>query len=183
GRPLEARADLELAADAAWEHADVEILSQIYAFAPVVARILGDGEQESLVKAQRAVELAEYLGNPFGRVFAYWGLGNAHLLCGDAKTASRVLNGVLLLARDQGVGLQGEAGMLAELAAATLVRGDGAVALSIAEEAVQVAIRRRTRLYEVIAQLSRAWVLVETVGAAAAIEIESCLGRVLEICA
>jgi hypothetical protein len=35
----------------------------------------------------------------------------------------------------------------------------------------------------VIAQLSRAWVLVETVGAAAAIEIESCLGRVLEICA
>jgi len=181
GRPAEARIDLERAAEIAWMHADVELLAQIYGFAPVVTRMLGLPGSDCMERAQRAVELAEYLGNPFGRVFAYWGLGSAHLLAGDGRTATRILNRVVLLARDHGVGLQGEAGMLAELACATLLRGDGAVALSIAEEAVQIARRRRVPLYEAIALLARAWVLLETSGVAAEPEISTCLGRVLSI--
>jgi len=183
GRPAEAQRDLARAADLAWRFADVELLSQVYAFAPVVTRMLGLPASDCMDKAQRAVELAEYLGNPFGRVFAYWGLGNAHLLAGDARTATRILNGVVLLARDHGVGLQGEAGMLAELACATLLRGDGTVALSIAEEAVQIARRRRVPLYEASALLARAWVLLETTGVSAAMQIEACLTRVLAIAA
>jgi len=178
GRPADSRADLARAADVAWQCADVEILAQIYGFEPVVTRMLGGNPSDCLAKAQRAVELAEYLGNPFARVFAYWALGNAHLLSGDGKTASKILNGVVLLARDHGVGVQGEAGMLAELACATLMRGEGTVALSITQEAVQVAQRCGPSLYECIAQLARAYILLETTGARAATEIEACLARV-----
>lgn len=181
GRPADARSDLEIAADLAWQHGDVELLAQIYSFAPVVTRTLGLPSSDCIDKAQRAVELAEYLGDPFGRVFAYWGLGKAHLLAGDGRTATRILNGVVLLARDHGVGLQGEAGMLAELACATWLRGDGTLALSIAEEAVQVARRRGVALYEAIALSAHAWILLETGSATAAAEIESCLQRVLAI--
>jgi adenylate cyclase len=183
GRPAEAHRDLAIAAELAWKFADVELLSQVYAFAPVVTRMLGLPASDCLDKAQRAVELAEYLGNPFGRVFAYWGLGNAHLLAGDARSAMRILNHVVLLARDHGVGLQGEAGMLAELACATMLRGDGTVALSLAEEAVQIARRRRVPLYEASAQLARAWVLLEATGVSAALQIEACLTRVIAIAA
>jgi adenylate cyclase len=177
GRAAEARDDLELAADIAWGHADVELLCQAYCFDPVVTRMLGADAQESFLKTQRAVELAEHLGSPFSRVFAYWGFAGAHLLRGDAKTSAKILNGVLLLARDHGVALHAEAGILADLALATMVRGDGEVALSIAEEAVEAGRKRSTSLYECIAQLARVYVLLETRGAAAAAEIESGIAR------
>ncbi|MEW6272656.1 MAG: adenylate/guanylate cyclase domain-containing protein [Thermodesulfobacteriota bacterium] len=178
GRPAEARADLRMAADLAWQHADVELLSQVYGFEPVMTRMLGADPEEAFLRAQRAVELAEHLGSPFARVFAYWGFGGAHLLRGDARTSARILNGVLLLARDHGVALHGEAGILADLALATMVRGDGAVALSIAEEAVEAARKRAVGLYECIAQLARVYVLLETKGADAEGDVHAGIARV-----
>lgn len=183
GRPAEARDELRAAADIAWRNADVELLCQVYSFDPVVTRMLGDDAEEAFLRSQRSVELAEYLGSPFVRVFAYWGIAGAHLLRGDARSAARILNGVLLFARDHGVALQGEAGILADLALATIVRGDGAVALSIAEEAIEVARKRGVGLYECIAQLARVYVLLETKGAAAADEVEVALARVHELIA
>jgi tetratricopeptide (TPR) repeat protein len=183
GRPADARADLDAAADVAWCHADADLLCQVYGFAPVVARMLGVDASESLQRTQRAVELAEYLGSPFARVHAYWGYGVAHLLVGEAKTACKILNGVLLLARDHGVALHGEAGILADLALATLARGEGAVALSIADEAVEAARTNRTSLYECIARLARVQVLLETRGAAVGSEVEGEIARVRSLIA
>ncbi len=178
GRPRDALEDLALASDLAWRNADPELLCQAYAFAPVVRRILGGDPSDALQRTERAVELAELIGSAFARVHAYWGHGAAHLLAGNARTASKILNGVILLARDHGVALHGEAGILADLALATLARGEGAVALSIVEEAVEAARRHRTALYEWIARLARAQILLETRGVAAGSEVEGEMAQV-----
>ena len=179
GQPRAARVDLAAAADAAWEAGDVETLSLAYAAEPLVATMLGDDPAEAVQQAQRSVELAEHVGNPYGRVVAYGALGLAYILAGDARRAVRALNGALLLARDHRVGLQHEASLLADLACATALRGQRAHALSLADEAVHVARGAVNPLREVIAQLGRAWVLLQTHGVGAVGEIEASLGRVL----
>lgn len=181
GSPTRARDDLRVAADVAWARGDVELLAQIYGFEPFVTRVLGTDPEAAFVHTERAVELAEHLGTPFARVIAYWGHGASSLLCGDGRTATKVLTGVLLLARDNGVALHAEGGMLADLAMATLVKGDGELALSIAEEAVVTATRRRVTLYECVAQLARAYIALEVHGASATEEAERGLDRVCEL--
>ncbi|MFN8601276.1 MAG: hypothetical protein U0842_12465 [Candidatus Binatia bacterium] len=79
------------------------------------------------------MELVEYLGTPYGRVFAYAALGLAQICMGDARMASRVLHGALLPARDHRVGLQHESVLLAgprvrDTAAAARSRARGFVA-------------------------------------------------------
>ena len=176
GRPADAQRDLELAADLAWRHGDVELLAQVYSFAPVVTRTLGLPGVATASTRRSARSSSPSTSATRSVACSPTGVWARPIsLAGDGRTATRILNGVVLLARDHGVGLQGEAGMLAELACATLLRGDGALALSIAEEAVQVARRRRVALYEAIALSARAWILLETGGATAAAEIESCL--------
>lgn len=178
-----AREDFAVAADAAWMAGDVETLSLVYSLAPTIALVFGDDPADCLLKAQRAVELAEYLGTPYGRVFAYSALGLAHILNGEARMASRVLHGAVLLARDHRVALQHESTVLADLACATLMRGETTHAISLADEAVHVARRRANPLREATANLERAWVLLKAAGPAALMEIESCLGRVLALAA
>jgi class 3 adenylate cyclase/tetratricopeptide (TPR) repeat protein len=181
GDPLGARDDLARAADASWQAGDVEGLSLVYSMSPTVGLMLGDAPDDCLLQAQRSVELAEYLGNPYGRVIAYAALGLAHLLLEEGRLASRVLNGALLLARDHRVGLQQESSLLADLSCATVMRGETAHALSLANEAVHVACRGVNPLREAMAQVGRAWVLLRVNGIAAVTEIEACLGRVLEV--
>ncbi|MBY0278283.1 AAA family ATPase [Candidatus Binatia bacterium] len=181
GDPLGARDDLDAAADASWRAGDVENLSLVYAMAPTVSLFLAEDPADCLVKAQRSVELAEYLGNPYGRVFAYAALGLAHVLCGEARMATRVMQGALLLARDHRVGLQHEGGLLADLACATLLRGETAHALSLANESLHVARRSGNPLREAMAQVARAWVLLGSGGVASMSEVEASLERVLAI--
>jgi hypothetical protein len=100
---------------------------------------------------------------------------------GEGRLASRVLNGALLLARDHRVALQHEGSLLTDLASATLMRGETAHALSLANESVHVARRSANPLREVMAQIGRAWVLLRANGIAAVTEVEACLGRVLEL--
>ncbi|MBM4245077.1 MAG: hypothetical protein FJ148_14890, partial [Deltaproteobacteria bacterium] len=183
GDPRGARQDLAVAASSAWAAGDVESLALVCTVAPTVSLILGEDAAESVVHAERAVELSEYLGNPYGRVSAYGALGLAQLLDGNARAAARVLHGALLLARDHRVGLQREATLLGYLACATLLRGETAHALSLAGEAVHVARRSANLLGESMAELARAWVLLRGSGIAAATEIEASLGRVIGIAA
>ena len=181
GNPLGARDDLAIAADASWSAGDVETLSLTYSLAPSVALVLGENPAEALVKAQRSVELAEYLGTPYGRVFAYAALGLAQVLMGDARMASRVLHGALLLARDHRVGLQHESVLLADLACATLLRGEVAHAVSLSNEAMHVARLRGRAPRESMTALARGWVLLQANGGAAVADVEACLGRVLAL--
>lgn len=180
GRIDQARRELELAAEAAQRHGAIEALVLAWSFAPVVAQIAGDDGEIALSRAERAVELSESLESPVMSLLARWGLGVAHLLREDWGEASRVLGDVLGQTRELGFGLQGEAGMLAHLADASLGMGDLAAAEAFAREAVEAARRRGTAFFGCVARLGLARVLLASGDAGHLPEVDECIAIAAE---
>ena len=143
----------------------------------------GREADEARRHALEAVERAEQTGSHFMRVWAYRGLGIAHLLHGDAADAAEMMDEALAVARTEQNGLEREAELLANLARAYLGQGDVARARGAAEESVACARRQGARFLECIGELERARVLRAEAGASADREIEACLDRARELVA
>ncbi|MFQ5698025.1 MAG: adenylate/guanylate cyclase domain-containing protein, partial [Myxococcota bacterium] len=155
GRLGEARDDLDCVIQTATERDDVELLvAPRYMYTDLCW--VGNDPVGALAPAEEAVAIADRLGSTLSLVYAGAALGFANLLNGDAARAADQIDGALRLSRDKRVGAEIEARLLAHLAEAQLQVGEAAQALESAELAVEIARRRRTRVFECQAELVRA---------------------------
>jgi hypothetical protein len=93
------------------------------------------------------------------------------------QEALEAIESCLALAREHRAGLQEETGYLADLAEALSGLGEHARARQAAEESVEMARRRKTRFFELRAQLALARVLRAAQGLAAKVAIDAALAR------
>jgi class 3 adenylate cyclase/tetratricopeptide (TPR) repeat protein len=115
-----------------------------------------DGDtQRALPRCRRALEIAERTGSPFSTIWALSSLGSVLAHAGSPDSLEPAERGVAL-ARERGTALEGEAAHLCALAEACIATGDPGRARRVAEEAIEVARRRGTRRYEIIALLTLA---------------------------
>ncbi|WP_448035154.1 ATP-binding protein [Bradyrhizobium liaoningense] len=132
--------------------------------------------------AARALSLATKSGNPYLRVYALASRGLAHLVAGSYPAAIEDLTSALRFARSRKAGLENEARILADLANAHLLKGDRTTSRSLADEAIEVATSRYTRVPACLAYIVRA----EMFGAGSerqGAEAESDLTRATELIA
>jgi ATP/maltotriose-dependent transcriptional regulator MalT len=137
--------------------------------------------QAALSAARRAVDGAEKLGSPLALVNANHHHGMALGLNGEWEAARDRLQQGLEIARANRVWLSMEGDILAAFAEAHLGSGDVARARSTADEAVRVAQRTETPIFELHAHLAYARVLLALDGAAAKDEVEAALERALAL--
>jgi adenylate cyclase len=143
----------------------------------------GRDADEARRRALEALEISDQSGSHFMRVWAYRGLGIAHLLHGDGSEAAEALEEALAIARTEQNGLEREADLLAHLARAYLNQGDAARARTAAEQSVVCAQRQGARFFECMGELERARALLAEPGASASREIEACLDHALALIA
>jgi adenylate cyclase len=174
GRHDEAEADLDRAVELARQQGNAEVLGWAHSMYVRLARNTGR-PGAALSHARHAVEIAERIGSPLSRVAAYGSLGHAHILTEEWGEAAGVLDRALEIVREMRALLLSEAWVLVLLAEAYLGLGEDSRARATADEAVAVARRRGTKLFECDAHLTRARVLLRTEGAPASGEIQSAL--------
>src|SRR5262249_37853593 len=126
----------------------------------------------ALAHGREAVDCAERIGSPLGRIFAYIALGVADVLNRAWHNALEVLEQALAIGRERRLQTW-EGRALAAKAAAHLGLDDHAKALVIAEEAIAVSRRRGSRGWEISALLTRVRALRELHGMQATREIEA----------
>jgi class 3 adenylate cyclase/tetratricopeptide (TPR) repeat protein len=117
------------------------------------ARRDGDLAQQH---ADRAFSLAFRSGSPYLRVYAQASRGLAHAIAGRLTSAIEDLSGALNFARTRRTGLENEARILADLADVYRRSGDRETALGLANEAIEIAGARHTRIPECLARIVRA---------------------------
>jgi tetratricopeptide (TPR) repeat protein len=166
--PTDALRLVERSLDIARQRHDHEVVVIASTSGFLACETLGDvpGAVAHAREAMRAVEA----GADGIRQTALWSLGRAHLLQGEWGVASDLLHASLDLTRKVRTGLGYEAAILAFLADARLGAGDLDGARERANEAVAVARARKTAIFEIVALLARARVLLATNGAAPAVE-------------
>lgn len=118
--------------------------------------------QAGLERAREAVEFAERSGGAFARVLSASALGFAHLLCREHAEAARTLERALAISAEGLTGLEFEPWTRASLAEALLGLGHAERARVEGERAVELARQRGAKLWEIVAQVALARVLVET---------------------
>jgi tetratricopeptide (TPR) repeat protein len=180
GRFREAEVELWRASEVARQQQWFDVLIWMETATVYLAR-LGGNVARPLDHARRAMELAEKIGEAFTRVSASWALGMAHGLAEDWPAAIIALEGGLALARSHRTWLIGEPPLLACLAESHLGAGNAAVARARAEEALELAQQRETRMQEIDAQLALARVRRRAAGLAARPAIEAALQRVIAL--
>ncbi len=113
--------------------------------------------------------------------FSLASLGNAHLYHEEWEEAIEVLERALELTRSRRTGLESESQNLANLARAYLGAGREEDARRTAEEAIGIGQRGGSRLWELLAHLARAQVLLALDGADAKAAIEAEIDCALEL--
>jgi class 3 adenylate cyclase/tetratricopeptide (TPR) repeat protein len=142
---------------------------------PVIHSEVTGNVAAALAHSRDAMECAERIGSPLGRLWAYWALGVANVLNRAWHNALEVLEQALAVGRENR--LQGwESRVLATIAAAHLGIDDPARALALTEEAIAVSRRLGTR-WEFSALLTRSRALRELHGVKATREIEAALAE------
>jgi class 3 adenylate cyclase/tetratricopeptide (TPR) repeat protein len=130
-------------------------------FAVTLAWFTGDAGA-ALHHARAQVEVAETLGTPGMLSGAYDSMSVACLMNESFREAADFGERALSIARDAGTLLQSEAVFVANVAAVRLGVGDVEEAVRMAEEAVEVARKRRTPLFECRSLLVLARALLAT---------------------
>jgi class 3 adenylate cyclase/tetratricopeptide (TPR) repeat protein len=106
--------------------------------------------------AERAFSMAVKSGSPYVRVYAQACRGLSHIVAGRFDAAIDYLTETLSFARRRKAGLENEARILADVANAYRLKGDLGGASRSADEAIDVATARRSRLPECLARVVRA---------------------------
>jgi ATP/maltotriose-dependent transcriptional regulator MalT len=127
--------------------------------------------------ARQAIEIADRIGVPFSRVQGFLALGIGQVVNGSFGDAASSVEEALRTAHATRTGLGWEPSILAYLAEAYVESGDLERARTTADEAVSVARRCHTLVYELRAHLARVHVLLADAGAKAATEIDAALNR------
>ena len=157
------------------EGGDLEMVGWASEGRVALARAAGQSAQ-SPAQAERAVRIAERIGDSFSRGMAHGTLGRAYLDNGDCEKAIPELELALELWRSARTALSDEVRFLAPLAEAQLCAGDAELALRTAREAVSVARERGARYQEIYAQVALARALSSGDGTSLA-EAETALRR------
>jgi adenylate cyclase len=155
GRIAEGRQDLDRAVEIARGLGETEILGMVRGFS-IDCAALCEPIERTLVYAGEAVDIAERIGSPFSRVWAYRDLGLAHNLNGQWGAAANALEQALAILHDRRTALHAEALILTDLALALARRGDCDRAVEHATRAVALATGRHARLMEAYARLTLA---------------------------
>jgi adenylate cyclase len=121
--------------------------------------------------AERAYSLSIKSGNPYMQVYGRACRGVAHMVARRLTSAIQDLSDALSFARLRKAGLEAEPRILADLANAYRLNGDAATALTIADEAIKVAIERHSRIPECLARATRAHLMMKDRAAEAQFEI------------
>jgi class 3 adenylate cyclase/tetratricopeptide (TPR) repeat protein len=119
----------------------------MHGFAVTLAWFLGDAD-EAMTHARAQVAMAEKLTTPTLISGAYDSLGVAHAMAQHWSEALQCAEHALRNARTSGTLLQSEAVFVGNLAAAHLGNGDVDKARALAREAVTIASKRSTPLFE-----------------------------------
>ena len=106
--------------------------------------------------AARAFSMAMKSGSPYLRVYAQACRGLSHIAAGRLDEAVKDLVDALAFARRQKSGLESEARILADLANAYRLKGQFALAVSTATEAITIATMRHARVAQCLAYIVRA---------------------------
>ena len=155
GRPREAGQDLDRAVALLRARGEEGFLPWVLPGYVRLSDATG-ADHRAEASAAEAVRLTEEgRSNPFLRFAALEARGLAALLAGRPGDAAGEFTAVLAETRRRGVGLFLEASLLAHLGRARLALGDRAGAETAAAEAVEVARRQGTALFEVLALLVR----------------------------
>ena len=176
GRLGEVRDQLDRSLQLARECGETEIVGWIHINNSGLARISGD-LAGTVDQARRAVEVAEKAYTPFSRMLAYNALGSAYVASSDWDEAVRASQISLEIAQQSRTGLFAEGYVLASLAEAYAGRGDEQLARATAEKAVTATRERRTRLFECVAHIAFARVLLKCDGRQSQARIEQALTR------
>ncbi|HEU4439727.1 MAG TPA: hypothetical protein VFT36_10785, partial [Methylomirabilota bacterium] len=150
-----------LQGDRAREHLGLPVLPSVFARAHLVTCLAEVGRfAEAFAQADRAVVLAGAVAHPDTLVWAYRGLGQAHLLCGDGTLAAPALGKALALCRSND--LQAYLPPVAAgLGLAYVMTGRAGEGLPLIEHAVSEALVRKqiSNRAPLVVQLAEAYLL------------------------
>jgi DNA-binding NtrC family response regulator/tetratricopeptide (TPR) repeat protein len=132
-----------LQGDRAREHLGLPVLPSVFARALLVTCLAEVGRfAEAFAQSERAVVLASAVAHPDTLVWAYRGLGQAHLLCGDATLAAPAFGKALALCRSNDLEAYLPA-VAAGVGLAYVMTGRAAEGLPLIEHAVDEAMVRK----------------------------------------
>lgn len=172
----EAFARIEKADAVAREQGDAELVAWVSEAWVRIARMAGPN-REAVARAERAVQVADRIGDSFSRGMAHGTLGRAHLDNGDCEGAIPELSQAVEMWRAARTSLNAEVNFLAPLAEAHLCTGNAKRGLEIASEAVSLARERGARFQEIAAQVALARAVVAVSGGSAVDEAETAVRR------
>jgi class 3 adenylate cyclase/tetratricopeptide (TPR) repeat protein len=179
GELEEARRLIEQGRKIAREQGDTEVVGFSHAESAWVAVVQGEPEA-ALGHAQQALEIAERIGSSFSRDDAWIWLGRAETLRGQWRSAVDALERSAAIARESR-SLAGHAARLALLGESYLGLGDPERARALVTEGVETGRAQGNVVFETLATLSLARVLLGSAGAAAREQIEAALARALQL--
>jgi class 3 adenylate cyclase/tetratricopeptide (TPR) repeat protein len=178
GQLESSRSATETAVAIAHEHGDIENEAWASMAFVICAELGGWDTAESLSYAERAVDIAERTGGAFSRANAQVYLGIALVMAQRSTEAIAALQRARELSRGRRVGLESEPLLLCFMARAHVGLRAEQTAKEVAREAVELAVDRRTRGYELQSRLVYAQTLKAVHGSAAETELD----RELSIC-
>jgi class 3 adenylate cyclase/tetratricopeptide (TPR) repeat protein len=179
GRLEEARNLIEGGMKIAGEQGDVESVGWCHMWHAWLDYARGDSTA-TLAHAQKALEIAERIGDSFSRAWAWLWVGFAQRLGGDWQRAIEATERSLRTARERRVAIEGDPFRLAVLAESYLGLGQAQRARDLAEEGLMIARERGQPSFEGLAALALARVLLSSSGGAGGKEIEDVLSSALE---
>jgi hypothetical protein len=109
--------------------------------------------------SERAYSMAVRSGTPYLRTYATACRGLSHIVAGKPSAAIEDLRAAIDFARRRSAGLEYEPRMLADLANAYRLNGEFGIALSTANDAINISTARHTRIAECFARIVRAQIL------------------------
>jgi DNA-binding winged helix-turn-helix (wHTH) protein len=179
GGVAQGTADLERFIELARESEETLLVGWGHAAVGLLAELSADPDAEQF--ARQAIEIADRIGVPFSRSQGFLALGIAQLVNGSFGKAATSLEEALRTVHATRSGLHWEPHIRAYLAEAYLESGDLERARATADEAINVARRCHTLVYELRAHLARAHVLLADAGAKVAPEIDAALNRAASV--
>jgi adenylate cyclase len=176
----EARHLIEQAATIAREQGDIEVVGFSHVHATYLAYVAGEPEV-ALSHARQALEIAERIGDSYGRGVAWGFLGLAERMRGEWRQAIEALERCVAIASEGRTAGGEEAVVLAALGESYLGLGDRERAGVLVAEGLELAHAQGNVAGEILASVALARVLLASSGRVSREAIEAALARALEL--
>jgi tetratricopeptide (TPR) repeat protein len=174
----EARRLIEREREIARQQGDVEVVGQSHMRATYLAYFAGEPEA-ALANAGQALEIAERVGNPFSRAYAWFALGLAEQMRGELRKAIEAFERALAIAGEGRLAIDGA--VLALLGVSYLGLGETERANALVTEGLEIARAQGNAASETLASLALARLLMGSGGPISREKVEAPLARALEL--